>query len=452
MDKLLVGYARTDITPEESVPLAGYGNTLKRMSQGVRDPLMATCMAFTDPAGKTMLLISLDIIGTHDSYTPAVRKAISEKYGIPVEGIVLAATHTHSGPDMDKTDCPPVAKFIAQLIEKLTALAGQALADRGPATVQFGVTHNEGMNYVRHYVLENGDICGDNFGNPKVSPYKAHVSAADREIRIVKFCRENGKDILLVNWQAHPTMASTIATEHGRAGRPYISADYIGACRKYLEEKTGMHFVYFLGAAGNINSRSRMDTELDTRDHVEYGRKLGDYIIEGAKALQPMTETKVDYAAGVVEAPLNHTEDHLVPQAQLVVAEWEKTNDYRHCADMAEACGMHSPYHASSILVREKLGESMSFMLGAGRVGNLGFGFFPYEMFDTNGVQVRNASEFDMTLILSCANGRYNYFPSGQAFAHGCYEADMCKFAPGIGEIAADAAIGLLKKLHREGQ
>ena len=73
-------------------------------------------------------------------------------------------------------------------------------------------------------------------------------------------------------------------------------------------------------------------------------------------------------------------------------------------------------------------------------------------MFDTNGLQVRNASDFDMTLILSCANGRYNYFPSRQAFAHGCYEADMCKFAPGIGEIAADAAIGLLKKLHREGQ
>lgn len=450
MEKLLVGYARTDITPEDSVPLAGYGNTLQRMSQGVLDPMMATCIAFTDPAGKTMLLFSLDIIGTLDTYTPAARKAISEKWGIPVEGIVLAATHTHSAPDTDQIQHPAVARFIAMLIEKLTALAGEALSDRAPATAEYGVTHNEGMNYVRHYVLENGSICGDNFGDPKVSPYKGHVSEADREIRIVKFLRENAPDVLLVNWQAHPTMASTIATEHGRAHRPLISADYVGACRSYVEEKTGMRFVYFLGAAGNINSRSRMETEVDTRDHVEYGAKLGDYIIAGAENLQPMQSTKVDYTAGTLAALLNHTEDHLVPQAQIIYDQWVKTNDYRHCADMAEPYGIHSPYHATHILAKAKLRETMSFTVGAGRVGDLGFGFFPYEMFDTNGKQVREDSDFAMTLILSCANGRYSYFPSRQAFVHGCYEVDSCKFAPGIGEISAEKVTQLLKELHGE--
>jgi hypothetical protein len=397
-----------------------------------------------------MLLISLDMIGTHDTYAPEARKTISEKYGIPVEGIVLAATHTHSGPDLDKTDFPPVANFITTLIEKLTALAGKALSDRTPAAVEYGVTHNEGMNYVRHYVLENGDICGDNFGDPKVSPYAGHVSDADREIRIVKFRRENAADVLLVNWQAHPTMASTIATEHGRAHRPLISADYIGACRRYVEEKTGMHFVYFLGAAGNINSRSRMETEVDTRDHVEYGGKLGDYILAGAKQLQPMTNTKVDYASSVLEASLNHTEDHLVPQAQIIYDQWVKTNDSRHCTELAVPYGIHSPYHATHILAKEKLGKTMSFSVGAGRVGDLGFGFFPYEMFDTNGKQVREGSDFALTLILSCANGRHSYFPSKQAFVHGCYEADSCKFSPGIGETSAERVIALLNELHGE--
>ena len=49
-----VGYARTDITPSESVPLAGYGNTMQRLSQGVLDPLYATCIAIT--AGENTLL------------------------------------------------------------------------------------------------------------------------------------------------------------------------------------------------------------------------------------------------------------------------------------------------------------------------------------------------------------------------------------------------------------
>lgn len=445
--KLLVGYARTEITPDTPMPLAGYGNNLQRISQGVLDPLCATCIAFTDPDGHTLVLFTLDMIGPHDSYTPAARRAISETYGIAYDYVIIAATHTHSAPDADQKDYPPLVRYREILIQKLTQLAGQALEDRAPACLEIGTTHNENMNYVRHYILENDTVCGDNFGDPSKAPYRCHVSQADREIRLVKVCRESARDILIVNWQAHPSAASTIATEHGRAHRPFISADYVGACRDYTEEKTGMHFAYFQGAAGNINSRSRMESEQDTRDHVQYGRLLGDYIIRGLKDLHPMTGTKVEVASTVITGELNHTEDHLVEAAQLITEEWKKTNNYRHCADMAMNYGIHSPYHAGSILARSKLGKSMDIPLGAARIGNLGLGVFPYEMFDTNGKFVRDNAPYEMTLILSCANGRFNYFPSAEAFAHGCYEADMCKLAPGIAEKSASACLELLKKL-----
>ena len=450
MEKLLAGYARTDITPTESVPLAGYGNTLKRMSQGVLDPMMATCIALTAPEGNTVLLFTLDIIYAHDTYAPETRKAISEKYGIPVEAIVLAGTHTHSAPDMDQLGCPSVANYKAVLVEKLTALAGAALDDRKPCHMECGTTHNEKMNYIRHYVLENGDICGDNFGDPSVSPYRGHVAEPDREIRMVKFCREGEKDILLVNWQAHPSMASTIATEEGRAGRPYISADYVGACRDYVEQQTDLHFAFFQGAAGNINSRSRLPWEQDTRDYKQYGKLLGDYILAGLPGLKPLAGTKISYTESVLDAKLNHTEDHLVPQAEMIYEEWQKTNDYRHCAALAVPYGIHSPYHASGILAKSRLGESMPVTMGACRVGNLGIGVFPCEMFDTNGIYIRENSGFAMTMIFSCANGRQSYFPSKTAFTHGCYEADMCKFAPGIGEAAAELGVTMLRKLQEE--
>ncbi|MBR4863970.1 MAG: hypothetical protein IKU07_05280 [Oscillospiraceae bacterium] len=450
MEKLLAGYARTDITPTESVPLAGYGNTMKRMSQGVLDPMAATCIALTAPDGNTVLLFTLDIIYPHDTYAPEARRAISCRWGIPTEAVIIAGTHTHSGPDMDRLECPAVANYKAALVEKLTELAGAALSDRKPCHMECGKAYNEKMNYIRHYVLENGDICGDNFGDPSVSPYRGHVAEPDREIRIVKFCREGGKDILLTNWQAHPSMASTIATEHGRAGRPYISSDYIGACRDYVEQQSGMHFAFFLGAAGNINSRSRLEWEQDTRDHREYGKLLGDYILAGAENLQPMAATKIGYTEATLEAPLNHTEDHLVPQAAVIYEEWLKTNDYRHCAALAVPHGIHSPYHAGGILTKAKLGQSSPVTMGACRVGDLGIGVFPCEMFDTNGIYVRENSGYPMTLIFSCANGRQSYFPSKAAFAHGCYEADMCKYAPGIGEATAELGVAMLKKLREE--
>ena len=45
---LLAGFGRTVITSETSLPLGGYGNTMKRMSETVLDDLMATCVAVTD--------------------------------------------------------------------------------------------------------------------------------------------------------------------------------------------------------------------------------------------------------------------------------------------------------------------------------------------------------------------------------------------------------------------
>ena len=64
---LYAGYSRVDITPDFSVPLAGYGNTRMRMSQGYVNRQYATCIAITDQDGKTVLLISCDIA---NAYTP----------------------------------------------------------------------------------------------------------------------------------------------------------------------------------------------------------------------------------------------------------------------------------------------------------------------------------------------------------------------------------------------
>ncbi len=444
------GYARTDITPKESVPLAGYGNTLSRMSQGALEPLMATCIAITDEKDNTMLLFTLDMVATRDEFCQQAREEISRKFGIPMPSIVITATHTHSAPDMMQKECAAIQRHSERLVALLVETAEQALSDRKPALLECGKAYNEGMNYVRHYILENGKILGDNFGDPTNAVFRGHVSEADREIRLVKFLREGGKDILLVNWQAHPNLASTIATEYGRANRPYLSADYVGACRAYVEEKADVHFAFFLGAAGNLNSRSRMDTEIDTRDHNCYGQQLGAYVLQGMQDLQPLNHGTVAASTQTLTCRLNHTEDHLVPEAKMVRVEWAKSNDARKCMQLGEPYGIHSAYHAGAIIAKADMPTHTSFDLGAGRIGDLGLAFMPYEMFDTNGKDVREGSPFAMTLVFSCANGGYAYIPSARGFEHGCYEADMCRYAPGTAEDAAQLAVSILRTLHEE--
>ena len=50
--KLLVGYARVDITPEQYTNLGGNGLDAKRMCEKVLDRIYGTCIAITDGAAK----------------------------------------------------------------------------------------------------------------------------------------------------------------------------------------------------------------------------------------------------------------------------------------------------------------------------------------------------------------------------------------------------------------
>ena len=75
---LQVGYAKYDITPLESVPLAGYGNTSTRMSQNILSHLYSTCIAFSDAEGSTVLMFHNDLINSAEEYTTPIRHAISE--------------------------------------------------------------------------------------------------------------------------------------------------------------------------------------------------------------------------------------------------------------------------------------------------------------------------------------------------------------------------------------
>ena len=71
-NSLRVGYARENVTPNYSIPLAGYGNTLQRMSNGFVSYLYTTCIAITDSDDSTVLLFTSDLIvcfpfgSTHD--------------------------------------------------------------------------------------------------------------------------------------------------------------------------------------------------------------------------------------------------------------------------------------------------------------------------------------------------------------------------------------------------
>ena len=74
---LRVGFGRADVTPSYSVPLAGYGNSSMRMSQGFLDYLYVTCIAITDETDRTVLLLTAAV---SSSVFSAISRGISAQF------------------------------------------------------------------------------------------------------------------------------------------------------------------------------------------------------------------------------------------------------------------------------------------------------------------------------------------------------------------------------------
>ena len=131
-----VGYARTNISPMDPVPLSGYGTNSTRISERIMDELYTSCLAFTDAEGNTALVFSWDLQRPQEEIVALVREAVVAATGIPGDKIQLCATHTHSTPDLYDVKNPNIVKYRQLLQDRCAEAAQLALADRKPATFE----------------------------------------------------------------------------------------------------------------------------------------------------------------------------------------------------------------------------------------------------------------------------------------------------------------------------
>lgn len=438
----LAGYARVDITPVESAPLAGFGATSLRMSQSVRDPLYATCIAVTAEDGSSVLFYTTDLITCLPEQVAQVRQAVSEAIGVPQDHIMITATHTHSGPCQLNHQEAYMDKYRADYVPWLTEAGIKAWEDRKPATLQGCKTETKGLNFVRHYICEDGTFQGPGFGDPQKTKI-GHVSEPDPEMLLLRFTREGGRDILIMNWQAH-------ATRTGGPKKFEVSADFVGAVRAYLEEKTDCLFAFYQGAAGDLMPNSTIKEENPTTDLEEYAGMLGDTALKALPALRELPGGPIRVRKGTMRCKVNHEEDHKLPEALEVIKLWKETYDRTLCREFAASKGFYAVFHATNLPKRVEMPEYLEHEADAFVIGETAFVTGPCEIFSATGQAIKRESPYEMTLVLSCANDRGGYFPTRRAFEIGTYEAGCCRFAPGIDDTLKDHLIGLLKELKEE--
>ena len=422
------GYARADITPDFSVPLDN------DMSTGVGDKIYVTVIAISDGENKA-LLISGDFKYSDGSVLSRTRIA-AEKHGVPQENVLLSATHDHSSVDY-LGNSYPLLRWKNLYYDAIDEAIEAALADLKPATAEIGEGRTPNFAFVRRYYMEDGSFKSIHHANPS-NAYKEHETEADDQLQVIRFNREGGKDIVLVNWQAH--VAHAIIEFYG-----LISADLVGVMRDKVETEHDVHFAYFAGASGNINLASPVGRRI-YNSYIRVGWALADVLGTVLEDMKPVSLGDIRVESTVYTATVDHSRDDLYDKAMLVS---NYNGTLAEKTEYAKSIGFHSRYEASAIITKHNLGETMDMPISAISFGDISFSAVPYEMFDTNGMDVKNASKFKSTFICTSANGRFGYIASDLGFQNGGYEVYSCKFVRGTGEALANEYIKLLEKLYK---
>jgi len=445
--KLKVGFAKADITPDYSVPLAG--DSTLRMSEGVNDKIYATVIVFEDGDGNRALLMTADLLHLSEEnsvYGSIIRRL--KTIGFSEENVILSATHTHSAPNVYSSQLTKT--YNVELYKKILEAANAAIDDLSETDIYIGSKDVANMTFVRRYKNENGDFWGVNWpneGNPVEHEYEA-----DPELLVTKFVREGKKDIVLTNWSAHPTgMSGT----HNKQ----ISADYIGAMRDYVEDKLDSDFAFFQAAGGDTVTDSKIENLKNGLDTENYGKQLGMQVGLVLKSKLTQIDSRVSIKTNMTTLPIYKDND---PEKKpeninelILISEDFLTNKITpsEALKRSREAGVSSVYEAMkyrSLYGINKDVTSVDFRFVALTIGELTFASAPYEMFCQTGKNIKEASNAKMTFVVTHANGSNGYIATEDVFAGGKgYEIVVCTFKHDSATRIEKAIIELINKNYQ---
>ncbi len=395
-----VGYAKVDITPsaERKLPLVGGNDEGTRVATGVLERLWATCTAMTDEDGNTVILFAVDTHGIGNDFLTGVRNAIKEKTGIEGKFVQMTASHTHQGPPLTPhgygyADGVP---YMMEIIDKCAAAAEEALKDRKTATMYIGHTRVPDLNKIRYYWLEDGTLLGT-FKSADQAPYYGQAYHPDDLLQLVKFTREGGKDVVLLNWQGH---------YRGNPSGQYTlySSDLMGVVRQQLLDQAGCESMVIMGAGGNSSHYSSYP-ELNNERNADYK------------------------TVGTI----------LANEALLTL------NDGMRDAETGKVTLEENIFHIQT--------NKNNYNLYTFGIGDVGFCMMPYEPFQSLGMAVRDESPYAMTFIGTCANGNDNnfYLPDAEAYSGESAYGVSNKYVKGDSDLFHEQYISMLKKCFENG-
>lgn len=401
MGKLRLGIGREIITPQVGAYLCGYE---PRESKKVNDDLRATAVVF-EQDGVTSLLINAEVLYFEFETSNAVKALIEKEVGIKRGNIIIAATHTHSGPCLsgNKKDCDYLENIFIPACLKATKKAMETLQyvkmSIGTARCDIAVNRRE--------ILENGTVV---LGQNPWGPYNPVMTC-------VAFKDESDVPVLnMICYGMHST-ASACNFE--------ITRDWSGIMLDRLEFETGATSIFLCGAEGDVGPRlangrttGYIEKTKDRHSGLQYAIELGGRATFSAMEAYSNAKEYNDCDMQVICDTIR------LPYAKPIPLEEAKAELEKYPEDGDHWDFIYRKHYKSIIDGYENnyFPENLELEQTIIKIGNFAIVPFPFEVFSEIELRLQKYSPVPYTITLSNANGYYSYLPTQSQFINGGYE------------------------------
>ncbi len=392
------GTSKIIITPPVGVELAGYSFG---PSQGVLDDLEAYALVLESTSENETVraaILSVDLLVCGSELVTGVRRRAEAELGIPGSHMILAASHTHSGPTtmpfrqwgaLDET-------YLRWLESSLVGLVRMAQANLVEARLGTALGKVETISENRR-------------GKPPLDP----------GVPLLRLDRVDGKPLcILYNFGCHPVVLHSYQN--------LVSPDYVGYARKAVKALLGedLAVMFTLGTAGDINPAGYQPRRFNPEDARRMGTILGCEVARRALEVEYEDEPVLRLVQRTLELPVEALQKPEELSDLLAGFETQSQNLRMKGAaweDIA-VCEIQRDWALDGLMAWERnaVRNSQSCEMTALRLGPAALVFAPLELFTETGLAIKAQSPARLTLVCSNSNGGLGYLPTADAY----HEAD----------------------------
>ncbi len=472
--RINIGWAKKDITPDKSVSLMGQFRV--RISKYVNDPLFATALAIeSEDKTQQAIMVSIDAVHVRNVVRDRCREILKDKLkDFDPSMLVINATHTHTAPiqiqgwypKVESEDVMSAEEYFEILVNGIVEAAVEAWQNKKPGAISWGCGYAVvGFNRRAVYFDGNAIMYGQT-NDPNFSHIEGYE---DHSVELLFTYDEKKKLTGMIINLACPSQVTE--------GEWFVSADFWNEVREEIRNRYGEN-VFILpqcSAAGDQSphlllrkeAAERMlrlkgfvdeNTPLGIAERIEISRRIANAVDEVYEVVSKDIHNEVpfEHQNVILELP-----KRMVTDEELTAAK-ERVEFHTRELEKCKPDPTDGNYSWHYIQIRrfkdvierynrQKEEKTLPAEIHIIRLGDVAFTTNRFEYFLDYGIRIKARSKAVQSFVVQLA-GEATYLPTERAVKAKSYGAEVESnlVGPEGGQMIVDKSVEIINSMFEE--